>query len=369
MEHPIIYVGLDVDKDSIAVALAEAGKRGEVREHGKVVNTPAALKTLATKLARNGCSLRFCYEAGPCGYGIQRQLSEAGHECVVVAPSLIPRKAGERIKTDRRDAINLAKLHRAGELSPVWVPDPAHEAIRDLVRARLAAVRTVRQARQQLSGFLLRHGHRYNRPAWTLMHRRWLAGLSFEHAAHYIVLEDCIAAVEAATARRDRLEAYIEAALPDWSLTPVVKALQALRGLALVAAATLVAELGDITRFANPRQFMAYLGLVPSEHSSGSTRCQGGITKAGNGAARRMLIEAAWSYRFPARIGRDLFLRQEKLSKPIRDIAWKAQERLCRRYRKLAHAGKLKTVITAAIARELSGFVWAIAKQTQRETA
>jgi transposase len=365
MEQHIIYVGLDVHKDTIAVAFAEAGKRGEVREHGKVLNTPAAVKTLATKLARDECSLRFCYEAGPCGYGIQRQLSEAGHECVVVAPSLIPRKAGERIKTDRRDAINLAKLHRAGELTPVWVPDPAHEAIRDLVRARLAAVRSVRQARQQLSGFLLRHGRHYNRPAWTLMHRRWLAGLSFEHAAHYIVLEDCIAAVEAATARRDRLEAHIEAALSDWSLTPVVKALQALRGLALVAAATLVAELGDISRFANPRQFMAYLGLVPSEHSSGSTRRQGGITKAGNGAARRLLIEAAWSYRFPARIGRDLLLRQEKLSKPVRDIAWKAQERLCRRYRKLGHAGKLKTVITVAIARELSGFVWAIAKQTQ----
>ena len=192
----------------------------------------------------------------------------------MIAPSLIPRKPGDWVKTDRRDAINLAKLHRAGELSPVWVPDPAHEAIRDLVRARLAAVRVLRQARQLLSGFLLRHGHQYNRPAWTLMHRRWLAGLSFEHATHYIVLEDCIAAVEAATARRDHLEAHIEAALPDWSLTPVVKALQALRGLALVAAATLVAELGDITRFANPRQFMAYLGLVPSEHSSGSTRRQ-----------------------------------------------------------------------------------------------
>ena len=369
MEQRIIYVGLDVHKDTIAVALAEAGKRGELREHGKIANTPAALRTLAAKLASYGWRLRFCYEAGPCGYGIQRQLSEAGHECVVVAPSLIPRKPGDRVKTDRRDAVNLAKLHRAGELSPVWVPDPAHEAIRDLVRARLAAVRVLRQARQQLSGFLLRHGHHYNRPAWTLMHRRWLAGLSFEHAAHYIVLEDCIAAVEAATARRDHLEAHIEAALPDWSLTPVVKALQALRGLALVAAATLVAELGDITRFANPRQFMAYLGLVPSEHSSGSTRRQGGITKAGNGAARRMLIEAAWSYRFPARIGRDLLLRQEKLSKPIRDIAWKAQERLCRRYRKLAHAGKLKTVITAAIARELSGFVWAIAKQTRPEIA
>jgi transposase len=369
MEHNIIYVGLDVHKDNIAVAVAEGGDRSEVRDYGKIANTPAALKALCVKLARNGGKLRFCYEAGPCGYGIQRQLSAAGHECVVVAPSLIPRKPGDRIKTDRRDAINLARLHRAGELTSVWVPDPSHEAIRDLVRARLAAVRVLRQARQQLSGFLLRHGHHYNRPAWTLMHRRWLAGLKFEQAAHYIVLEDCIAAVEAATARRDRLEAHIEAALEDWSLAPVVKALQSLRGLALVAAATLVAELGDITRFANPRQFMAYLGLVPSEHSSGEARRQGGITKAGNGAARRMLIEAAWSYRFPARISRDLLLRQESLSKPIRDIAWKAQERLCRRYRKLTLAGKLKTVVIAAIARELSGFVWAIAKAMQATSA
>ena len=197
------------------------------------------------------------------------------------------------------------------------------------------------------------------------MHRRWLAGLSFEQAVHPIVLEDCIAAVEAAAARRDRLEAHIGAVLPDWSLAPVVRALQALRGMALVGAATLVAELGDITRFANPRQLMAYLGLVPSEHSSGGTRRQGGITKAGNGAARRMLIEAAWSYRFPARISREQLLRQERLAKPIRDTAWKAQERLCRRYRILARAGKPPTVVTVAIARELAGFVWAIARQAQ----
>ena len=223
MEQPITYIGLDVHKETIAVALAEAGKRGEVREYGKIANTPAALKALAASWRVDGHELRFCYEAGPCGYGIQRQLTAAGHDCVVVAPSLIPRKPGERIKTDRRDAINLARLHRAGELTPVWVPDPAHEAMRDLVRARLAAVRTLRQARQQLSGFLLRHGHHYSRPAWTLMHRRWLAGLRFEQAAHHLVLEDCIAAVEAATARRDRLEAHIEAALPDWSLAPVVQ--------------------------------------------------------------------------------------------------------------------------------------------------
>src|ERR1700756_5326331 len=363
MEKSITYVGLDVHKNTIAVAVAESGLRKEVRDYGTIANTPAALKKLIAKLASAGHELRFCYEAGPCGYGIQRQITAAGHECIAVAPSLIPKKPGDRIKTDRRDAINLAKLHRAGELTPVWVPDAAHEAMRDLVRARLAAVRTLRQARQQLSGFLLRHGHHYNRPAWTLMHRRWLAGLRFEHAVHHIVLEDCIAAVEAATARRDRLEAHIAAALPDWSLATVVHALQALRGMALVAAATLVAELGDITRFANPRQLMAYLGLVPSEHSSGGTRRQGGITKAGNGAARRMLIEAAWSYRFPARISREQLLRQERLAKPIRDTAWKAQERLCRRYRKLVRAGKSPTVVTAAIARELAGFVWAIAGQ------
>ena len=202
MEQPITYVGLDVHKDTIAVALAEAGIRSDVREYGKITNTPAALKTLAAKLARGGRSLQFCYEAGPCGYGIQRLLTAAGHECIVVAPSLIPRKAGERIKTDRRDAINLAKMHRAGELTSVWVPDPAHEAIRDVVRARLAAVRTLRQARQQLSGFLLRQGLHYHRPAWTQLHRRWLAGLKFEQATHHIVLEDCIAAVENAARAR-----------------------------------------------------------------------------------------------------------------------------------------------------------------------
>jgi transposase len=368
MNECITYIGLDVHKETIAVALAEGSMRGEVREYGQISNTPAALTRLSIKLSRPGSVLRFCYEAGPCGYGIQRQMAAAGHDCVVVAPSLIPRKPGDRIKTDRRDAINLAGLHRAGALTAVWVPDPAHEAVRDLVRARLAAVRSLRQARQQLSGFLLRHGHHYSRPAWTLMHRRWLAGLRFEQPAHHIVLEDCIATIEAATARRDRLTAQIEAMLADWALAPVVHALQSLRGVALVSAATVIAELGDITRFANPRQLMAYLGLVPSEHSSGGTRRQGGVTKAGNSTARRMLIEAAWSYRFPARISREQLLRQEALPKPIRDTAWKAQVRLCGRYRKLTRAGKPATTVTTAIARELAGFVWAIACQLPRPT-
>ena len=366
MDDHITYIGLDVHKETISVAPADGHGRCAVSDHGQIANTPAAMTRLARKLSDTGAVLRFCYEAGPCGYGIQRQLSAAGHDCAVVAPSLIPRKPGDRIKTDRRDAVNLAGLHRAGALTRVWIPDPAHEAMRDSVRARLAAVRTLRQARQQLSGFLLRQGCHYDRPAWTKMHRRWLAGLRFEQSAHHIVLEDCIATIEAATARRDRLTAQIEALLTDWALAPVVHALQSLRGLALVSAATVIAELGDITRFDNPRQLMAYLGLVPSEHSSGGTRRQGGVTKAGNATVRRMLIEAAWSYRFPARISREQLLRQETLPKPVRDIAWKAQVRLCGRYRKLSAAGKPATTVTTAIARELAGFVWAIAHQMPR---
>ena len=363
MADRITYVGLDVHKDSIVVAVAAGGLRGEVREYGRIANTSTALDRLLRKLGGDGMRLRFCYEAGPCGYGIQRRLSTRGHECVVVAPSLIPKRAGDRVKTDRRDAAGLAKLHRAGELTAVWVPDVGHEAMRDLVRARLDAVHSLRRARQQLSGFLLRHGCHYGRAAWTRLHRRWLAGLKFEQAVHHIVLEDYIAAVEAAEARRNRLTAQIEAMLPDWTLAPVVAALQTMRGMALVNAASLIAELGDLSRFANPRQLMAYLGLVPSEHSSGSSVKRGGITKAGNAAARRLLIEAAWSYRFPARLSRELLLRQESQPRLIRDIAWKGQVRLCARYRRLARTGKPANIVTTAIARELAGFVWAIARQ------
>jgi transposase len=363
MADRITYVGLDVHKESIVVAVADGGLRGEVREYGRIANTPAALDRLLRKLGGDSVALRFCYEAGPCGYGIQRRLSAHGHECVVVAPSLIPKRAGDRIKTDRRDASSLAKLHRAGELTAVWVPNAGHEAMRDLVRARLDAVHALRRARQQLSGFLLRQGCHYGRPAWTKLHRRWLAGLRFEQAVHHLVLEDYIATVEAAETRRDRLTAQIEAMLPDWTLAPIVAALQTMRGMALVNAATLIAELGDLSRFANPRQLMAYLGLVPSEHSSGASIRRGGITKAGNNAARRLLIEASWTYRFPARVSRELLLRQESQSKLIRDTAWKAQLRLCARYRRLARTGKPANIVATAIARELSGFVWAIARQ------
>src|SRR5215468_4909967 len=263
MGDRITYVGLDVHKDGIVVAVAEDGLRGEVRDYGRIANTPAALQRLVGKLGHKGVELRFCYEAGPCSYGIQRQLSAAGHDCVVVAPSLIPKRPGDRIKTDRRDASGLAKLHRASELTAVWVPDPGHEAMRDLVRARLDAVRALRRARQQLSSFLLRQGCHYRRPAWTKLHRRWLAGLKFEQAVHHIVLEDYIQAVETAEARRNRLTAQIEAMLPDWTLAPVVAALQTMRGMALVNAATLIAELGDLSRFGNaPVDGLSWTGAV-----------------------------------------------------------------------------------------------------------
>jgi len=364
----ITYVGLDVHKQGIVAAVAEDGLRGEVREYGRTANTPAALDRLARKLSREGVKLRFCYEAGPCGYGIQRHLSAHGHECVVVAPSLIPKRAGDRVKTDRRDAASLARLHRAGELTAVWVPDAGHEAIRDLVRARLDAVHALRRARQQLSGFLLRQVCHYGRPAWTKLHRPLAGGSQVRAGGASHCARGLHQAVEAAAARRDRLTAQIEAILPDWTLAPVVAALQTMRGMALVNAATLIAELGDLSRFANPRQLMAYLGLVPSEHSSGASVKRGGLTKAGNSAARRLLIEASWTYRFPARVSRELLLRQEEQPRPIREIAWKAQLRLCARYRKLACSGKPANVVTAAIARELAGFIWAIARRVPPAT-
>ncbi|HZC94708.1 MAG TPA: IS110 family transposase [Bradyrhizobium sp.] len=362
----ITYVGLDVHKATVCVAVAESGRGGEVRQVGVFENRPEILCKMAARLGKGGRGLSFCYEAGPCGYGLHRLLTGCGHSCIVVAPSLIPMKSGDRVKTDRRDAMMLAKLHRAGELTAIWIPDAAHEAMRDLVRARATAGRVLSKARQHLQGFLLRHDRIYRGPrAWTLAYRRWLTTVRFDHPAQQIVLQDYIHAVEDAEARRDRLTRQIEEVLPSWSMAPVVAALQAMRGVALVVAVTVVAEVGDFRRFVNARQLMAYLGLVPSEHSSGSTIRRGGITKAGNALARRVLIEGAWTYRMTARVSRKLHDRLEPLSAVIRDIAWKAQVRLCARYRRLAATGKPKVVVTTAIAREMVGFIWAIARIAQ----
>jgi transposase len=273
------FVALDASKETIAVAVAEDGKRGEVRFFGTVANRPEAVRRFIVKLAERHARLEFCYEAGPTGYALYRQIGSLGYECAVVAPSMVPVRPGGHIKTDRRDATTLAALFRAGELTSVWVPDAAHEAMRDLVRARHAAVETVRRARQQLLSFLLRHGRVFEtKRHWTRAHRRWLAEQRFELPALHIVFEELIRAVDQEIERRDRLEAQMIALVPNWSLQPVVAALQAMRGLAIVGAVTLVAEVGDFRRFANPQQLTAWLGLVPREHSSGASVSRGSIT-------------------------------------------------------------------------------------------
>ena len=366
VEHTTTYVAFDNSKETLAVAIAEGGLRGEVRFWGMIANRADAVRKLVERLAAKHPELSFCYEAGPCGYGLYRQILSLGHPCRVVAPSLVPTRPGGHIKTDRRDAKMLAALFRAGELQGVWVPDADHEAVRELVRARQTAMQEVRRSRQLLLSFLLRHGRATpTRQHWTRAHRSWLARQSFDHPAEQIVFEELIQRIEVATARQDRLEDAIRRLLPAWSLAPVVSALQALRGVALLAAVTLAAEIGDFGRFASPRQLMAWLGLVPKEHSSGRKVARGNITKAGNTRARRVLVEGAWTYRLPARMGEDIARRNEGLPEAIRAAAWKAQTRLCARYRRLQHTGKPQNVIVVAIARELAAFVWSIARMAQ----
>jgi transposase len=324
---------------------------------GETDNEAGAIRKLCDRLRGRGKKLAFCYEAGPCGYGVRRQLASLGHRCDVVAPSLIPRKSGDRVKTNRRDATMLARLLRAGELTSVWVPDADHEAMRDLVRLRGVARQMVTKVRQHLQGFLLRHGRKHRGTAWRMSYRRWLSNLAFEHPAQQIVFQDYVDAVGDAERRLKRVEGQILTLLSDWSLSPIVDALQALRGIAVINAVVLVAEVGDFTRFTNPRQLMAYFGLVPGERSSGQAVHRGGITKTGNSHARRALVEGAWAYRMKARVGRHKVDRIEALPKVIRDVAWKAQLRLCGRYRKLRARGKIANVVNVAIAREMVGFV------------
>ena len=365
MEHTR-FVGLDIHKERISIAVAESGRSGAVEYLGEISNDPVAIGKLCDRLGRPGKTLAFCYEAGPCGYGAHRQLTSLGHRCDVVAPSLIPTKSGDRVKTNRRDATMLARLHRAGELTPVWVPDADHEAMRDLIRLRSVVRQIVTRARQHLQGFLLRHGRKHGRgTAWRMAYRRWLSTLAFEHPAQQIAFQDYTDAVMDAERRLKRVEEQISGLLPEWNLRPVVDALQAMRGIALINAVVLVAEVGDFTRFSNPRQLMAYFGLVPGERSSGETIRRGGITKTGNTHARRALVEGAWAYRMKARIGRHKVDRIEALPKIIRDIGWKAQVRLCTRYRRLRARGKTANVVNVAIAREMVGFIWSIACTVQ----
>jgi transposase len=358
------YIGLDVHKETIAVAVARAG-RGVPESREEIANRPKSVAKLVERLSQDfdGEVLLFCYEAGPCGYGLYRQLLELGHDCQVVAPSLIPRKPGERIKTDRRDARKLAQALRNGDLTAVWVPDEEQEAMRDLTRARDDMKAQERKARQQLNAYVLRHGHAWpsNKTRWTQTHYNWLESLRFAHDWQQVVLQEYIDAVKTASQRVTDITAQMERVLPQWSLAPVVESLVALRGVDKLAAMVLLAELGDISRFDSPRQLMAFLGLVPSEHTSGGRRRQGAITKTGNRHARRMLVESAWSYRFPARRTAHLRRKAVNASDEAKVIAWRAQKRLCGRYRTLIQAGKNTKQTTVAVARELVGFIWDIA--------
>ena len=355
------YVGMDVHKESIDLAIADAK---EARHYGRIGGEAASVDRAVRKLRSAHRQLVFVYEAGPCGFWIYRRLAAQGLRCMVVSPSMTPRKAGERIKTDRRDALNLARLARAGELVAIYVPDAADEAMRDLVRAREDAVIMQRQARQRLQALLLRNEIRYaGKSSWTRAHRRWIAQLKLPNPAQQIAFEEYVQAVHEASLRVERLTGAIAAQLEHWRWRPVVEALQALRGVQAIHAVRIVAELGDLARFESPRKLMGYLGLIPSEDSSGPRRRQGSITKAGNSSARRALVEAAHAYRHPARVSRVIAKRQTKLSKSVCDIAWKAQLRLCARFRRLAARGVPKNKVVVAVARELSGFVWDIARQ------
>ena len=365
-ERSKVHVGLDVHKDSISVGAAAPG-----REPGRRVSkVPHDVSKLTKILARLGSpqELHLVYEAGPTGFGLQRRLSALGYECEVIAPSLMPRRPGDRVKTDGRDCIQLAQCSRAGELRAVWVPDPGDESIRDLSRAREDAVHARTQARHQLKGFLLRHDVRYTgKTSWCRAHYRWLGTVSFDTGPAQTAFTEYMLSVQAADQRVERLDKALEAAIGGWRFEPVVAALQALRGVALITAIGLVSEIGDLARFAHPRKLMAYLGLVPSEQSSGDRVRRGSITKTGNAHARRLLTEAAWNYRFGARIGKDAQRRQESLSESVRSIAWKAQLRLTRRYAALNSRGLQPNKACVAVARELAGFVWAIGMQALRE--
>jgi len=365
------FVGLDVHAETIAVAVAEAN--GEVRSLGMIPNRPESIGRLVRKLGKPE-QLRVCYEAGPTGYVLYWQLSELGVKCEVVAPTLVPVKAGDRVKTDRRDAEKLARSYRAADLTAVWVPDAAHEALRDLVRARWAAKRDQLRARHRLSKFLLRHGRRAPESisAWTERHLQWVkTQVSFAHHAQELTLSDYLHEVEHAAARVVRLERSIDAAIETLpvKMRTVIEALQSLRGIAQLSAVSIVAEVGELSRFAHPRQLMGYSGAVCREHSSGPRIHHGPISKSGNAHLRRIVVEAAWAYRHRPAIGKSLAARQQRSSAAVVELAWKAQQRLHRRYARLMARGKNKQQTVTAVGRELLGFIWAIGVQVEQALA
>jgi len=363
-EPTTLFVGLDVHKDSIAVAHASVDSASEVVYVGQVGTREADLEKLLRRLYSHAARLVVAYEAGPCGYGLYRTLTQKGVSCLVVVPSLIPKKPGERVKTDRRDAIQLARLLRSGDLTSVYVPTVEDEAVRDLARAREASIGVLKDAKLRLKSFLLRHGLNYSgRATWNDAHLRYLAKVVCPIPAQQIVFQESLRAVSEQTERVRRLEDELLEVAATWRLRPIIDAFQSMRGVQRHTAVTIAAELGDLTRFDNPRQLAAFVGLIPSEYSTGESRRLGPITKAGNGHARRVLVEAAWAYRYPAKVSAHLQKRIERCPKAIQDISWKAQVRLCKRHRRMVARGKNPNIVVTAIARELLAFLWAIARE------
>ena len=358
----VLYVGLDVHKDSIVIALAHEGR--EPAETWKTIPYDGVRLRKALKmLVKKGEELRVCYEAGPTGFGLCRCLREAGIDCIVVAPSLVPGKAGDRVKTDRRDAQRLAHFLRSGDLTAVYVPDEAVEAIRDLERARDDAKCAERVARHQLSKFLLRHDRHWDGTTWTVKHRDWIRAQKFDYPAQQRVLEDYLKTVEDLAERVERLTAQVAELVEETVLAPLVQALQAFRGISTVSAVTIAAEVGDLRRFATAGQFMSYVGLTPSEDSTGKRRRQGRITRCGNAHLRRILVEAAWHYRHEPVMSKELRRRNQGVATQVQRIAWEAQKRLNKRLYHLVYAGKSTQKAIIAVARELAGFIWAVGQE------
>jgi transposase len=367
MGNDIMFVGMDVHKKSIDITAAEDGHQGKVSHFACIDGDLKSLDKAIDKLAKTGKELHVVYEAGPCGFVIYRHLKTREIACTVVSPAGVPKKPGDRVKTDRRDSKTLAVQHRAaGSLRAIYVPEVEDEAMRDLIRGREDAVHNRRRARQRINSFLLRHGRSFSgaKKKWGAVHRRWLAEQYFDLPAQRITLEEYIGAEEESDARVERLTSQIGSLLEGWKWRPVVEALQALRGVQLLVAVTVMAEVGDLSRF-TPTGLMAFLGMVPSEYTTGDKRRQGAITKTGNAHVRRVLCEASHAYRYTPALTQYVRQRQKDLPKEIRDIGWKAQLRLCGRYRHLATAGKHPHKIRMAIARELCGFMWDIACRVQ----
>lgn len=366
MNNNILFVGLDTAKAFTEVACSEVGYDTKPTLHSKIKTTKQGIEKLVRQLQSKypGATFIFVYEAGPCGYWIYRLLTKLGHQCYIVAPSLIPKKAGDKIKTDKRDALKLTQLLKTGDADPIYVPEPEDEAIRDLSRARERAMDDLKAAKYQLKAMLLRNYIHYEgKDNWSLKHLRWLTEIVLPYPAQQLVLQEYIQTVSERLARLKRLDDELLHHVKQWRFYPVVKAIQAMRGVRLLVAAGVISELGDLARFDHPSKLMAYVGLVPSEYSTGGARKLGGITKTGNSRARRLLVEGAHSYKYVANISTELQKRQEGLPKEIIDIAWKAQVRLCKRYSRLMKRGKHRSVVVTAIAREMIAFIWTISRE------